>query len=173
MGGYTMVSHFNSLNGQQYKKMHIYFPGNLIYVKPACTEDTQMQVRQQKKESKEEIPAMFCHRYVNWTPASPTSSRVELDTGSHFPGKGSKPPFPIAPFPSGTSGPLELWYRYDPDGFKLVQHFSPLKSCLACFAFRCCPALLLMQRSGTFSFGFPLPAARPRTVSTRRSLSTL
>lgn len=131
----------------------------------------QMQVRQRKKERKGEIPAIFCHRYVNWTPASPTSSRVGLDMSSHFPGKGNKPTIPIAPFPSGSLGPLELWHRYDPDGFKLVQHFVPLKPYLV--SFPALPVLLLMQPSGTFSFGFPFPAARQRAVSTRRSLSTL
>lgn len=37
MGGYTTVSHFNCLNGQQYEKMHFFFPGNLIYVESTCT----------------------------------------------------------------------------------------------------------------------------------------
>lgn len=123
----------------------------------------QIQVRQQKKGRKEEIPAMCCHSYVNWTPASPTSSTVGLDTGSHFPRKDNKPPFPIAAFTSGSLGPLELWYRYGPDEFKIIQHFFPLKSYLVCFPVLRCALLLLLQRSGTFSLGFPLPVARPQT----------
>lgn len=61
----------------------------------------QMQVRQQKKERKEEILAMCCHRYVNWAAASPTSSTMGLDTDSHFPGKGNKPPI--------SHCPLSIW----------------------------------------------------------------
>lgn len=126
MGGYTTVSHINSLNGQQYEKMHIFSPGNLSCVKTACTEVTPNAAQTAKEGKKGRIPAMCCHGYVNWAPASPTSSRtVGLNTGSCFPGKGNKPPFPIAPFPSGSLGPLELWYKYGPDGPKILLSELP------------------------------------------------
>lgn len=41
----------NSLNGQQYEKMHFVFPGNLIYAKPTCT-DVTPNAGQTAKEGK-------------------------------------------------------------------------------------------------------------------------
>lgn len=82
--------------------------------------------------------------------------------GAHSPrsaaqGRTIEPSFPIASFLSGSFGSLDIWHRDVPAGFKLVQHFFPVKFSLLCFLSLYCSLLWLLQPSLTFSFGFPLP----------------
>lgn len=155
--------------------MHFFFPGNLIYSKPTCTEIAPNAGQTAKEGKKGRNPSNVLSRICELGSSQPHIQHSGAGYGLTRPRKGQQTPFPIAPFPSGSLGPLELcvWYRYDPDGFKLVQHFFPLKSHSVCLAVLPWAPLLLMQPSGTFSLGSLSQPLDRKPVSTRRSLSTL
>lgn len=133
-----------------------FFPQETSAVsKQLAQRSPQMQVRQQKKERKEE--SQQCAVTGMWTglqPAPHPVSQWDWIRAHASQERATNPRFPLPHFH------LAVWGHWS-CGTNTVLMVR--KSCLVSLPVLHCALLLLMHPSGTFSFGFPLPAARPQT----------